>query len=122
MDNPQLPQEQYLQTEEIQRAFFNQLHKDASMAGIEVEITAIQNLTLKEVIQSIEQLIQKVIHESSGKQKIQSWLYRTDVSEKQITNVLHTPNSSYSKKTAELIVKRTLQKVILRYLHKHNKL
>lgn len=122
MNKHHLPQEQYLQIEEIQKAFFNQLHKDAAMSGISIEIEAIQDLPLLEIIQSIENVIQKIRHESSGIQKIQLWLYRTDVSETQITNTFHTSPHSYSKTIAELIVKRTLQKVILRYLHQYHKL
>jgi lambda repressor-like predicted transcriptional regulator len=123
MSENNLPDEQYLQIEEIVNSFCNQLKKDASMAGIELEddlFTA--PLTLSEMINRLHQKVQQIIAINSGIEKIQSWLYRVDVSESSIRNNISGNTKSYSEIVSEFIVKRTLQKVVLRYLYKNNSL
>jgi lambda repressor-like predicted transcriptional regulator len=93
------------------------------MAGVELEeelFTA--PFTLSEMINRLHQKVQQIIATNSGIEKIQSWLYRVDVSESSIRNNISRNAKSYSEIVSEFIVKRTLQKVVLRYLYKNNSL
>jgi len=123
MSENNLPDEQYLQIEEITNAFCNQLKKDASMAGVEIEEELLSTpFTLAEMINRLHQKVQQIISSNSGLEKIQSWLYRVDVSESYIRHNISSHTKSYSEIVSEYIVKRTLQKVVLRYLYKNNSL
>ncbi|HPQ07794.1 MAG TPA: hypothetical protein PK995_01040 [Bacteroidia bacterium] len=123
MSKNNLPDEHYLQIEEIVNSFCNQLKKDASMTGVELEDDLFNApFTLSEMINRLHQKVQQIIATNSGIEKIQSWLYRVDVSESSIRNNISGNTKSYSEIVSEFIVKRTLQKVVLRYLYKNNSL
>ncbi|GIV26467.1 MAG: hypothetical protein KatS3mg027_0281 [Bacteroidia bacterium] len=114
---------QYLQVEEVKNAFIRQLIKDAEMCDIHIENVIISFDTLNDLIQNIERILIQISRATNGFEKIQSWLYRVDVSEITIKNKLKQyPDSDYLYVVSELIVKRTLQKVVLRFLHNQGKL
>ncbi len=119
MDNS-LPQKHYLQQEEIYLSFVNQLKKDAGMSNIEISDSILSH-NLSEMIINLHHHIQNILQKNNGFEKIQSWLYRVDISEKTIKEKMNTANKSYSEIISELIIKRTLQKVILRHLYKNKK-
>ncbi len=113
----------YLQVEEIKNMFAQQLIKDAAMCGIEVENVVLSFDSLNDLIQKIEKILNQLSNTANGFEKLQSWLYRVDVSETQIKNKLKQhPENTYNHITSEMIVKRTLQKVVIRYLHNQGKL
>lgn len=115
-----LPQEYYLQQEEVFNDFLNQLIKDAEMSGIILKKEALCYHNIQEVILNLSEQIQAILHTVTT-EKLQSWLYRVDISEKYIKEQTSVyPYKTYNILLAETIVKRTLQKVVLRYLHKNN--
>ncbi|GIV30256.1 MAG: hypothetical protein KatS3mg028_1322 [Bacteroidia bacterium] len=121
MNKDKLPQEYYLQVDEVWKAFVEQLQKDASMCGINLDTGIFSPDSLQENIQKINDWLKNTASLASGYEKIQSWLYRVDVPEQLIKSKLNQ-NDDYYHVVAELIVKRTLQKVVIRYLHKYDKL
>ncbi|MCX7728828.1 MAG: hypothetical protein N2203_05090 [Bacteroidia bacterium] len=121
MNESELPQEKYLEIEEVWNAFVQQLQKDALMSGIELKESLFLMKALSEVILKISEELKHIIDSSNGFEKIQTWLYRVDVQENLLKTKLYQNKDDYSI-IAELIVKRTLQKIIIRYLHKWNRL
>lgn len=115
--NENLPQEQYLQIEEVWNNFETQIKKDASLSGILLNENIFSSKTLSDVIQNLSSVLQNILKSSNSLEKIQAWLYRVDVSEQSLKNKLNQ-NNDYAGILAELIVKRTLQKIVLRYLYK----
>lgn len=115
-------QAQYLQQEEVWKEFVAQIKKDAMLSGIEWKDDIFQYASLDELIQQLEEFICQLIRTSDGIQKMQGWLYRVDVPEGTLNNQMPLSTHSYSHTIAELIIKRTLQKVVIRYLHKRNEL
>ncbi len=113
----------YLEVEETKKAFIQQLIKDAAMCGIDVESAVLSFDSLNDLIQKVEKILNQLSNTANGFEKIQSWLYRVDVSEVQIKNKLKQhPENTLNQITAEMIIKRTLQKVVWRYLHNQGKL
>lgn len=121
MSEHQLPQEHYLQIDEVWNNFIEQLMKDALLAGIEMDKKLFNSKSLQEIIQHISKFLNEIQNTNNGFEKIQNWSYRVDISEKKIKEQ-SLQNKKYSHIIAEQIVKRTLQKVVIRYLHKLNKL
>lgn len=121
MSNDELPQEYYLQVDEVWNAFVGQLQKDAAMCGINLNTEIFSPDSLRENIQKISAVLKDINSLANGYEKIQTWLYRVDVPEQLIKSKLNQ-NDDYYTVVAELILKRTLQKVVIRYLHKHDKL
>jgi hypothetical protein len=121
MVNNELPQEQYLQVEEVWNAFVEQLQKDAAMCGICLNTEIFSTNSLRENIQKISAVLKNMASLTNGYEKIQTWLYRVDVPEQLIKSKINQ-NDDYYNIVAELILKRTLQKVVIRYLYKHDKL
>ena len=120
MTTPELPQEHYLQVEEVYQSFVEQLQKDASMANITLNDNIFKSPQLNVIIQSLTQILKDLLNSPQGMEKIQTWLYRVDVSERSIKKKLQQSNADYATITAELIVKRSLQKIVIRYLYKNN--
>jgi len=120
MTSSQLPQEHYLQVEEVYQSFVEQIQKDASMANIHLSDHIFASPQLNAIIQSLTQVLKELLNSPQGMEKIQTWLYRVDVSEGSIKKKLQQSNADYATTAAELIVKRSLQKIVIRYLHKHN--
>lgn len=121
MNDFNLPIEHYFNYEEIESAFIDQLKKDAAMCGIDFfskKHTGFNSLF--DYIDHTSNLLQQINNEPNGFQKIQNWLYRVDVPEKLIKQKLQEQTNSYFNIIAELIVKRTLQKVVIKYLHTKN--
>lgn len=114
-----LPQEYYLQQEEIYSSFISQLKKDASMSDIEINDNILSS-HLSEMIINFTQFIESILQKNNGYEKIQTWLYRVDVPEKLIKEKIHQMQTKkYSEIIAEMIIKRTLQKVVLKYLYRN---
>lgn len=137
-----LPQEYYLQQEEIYSSFISQLKKDAAMSDIEINDNILSS-HLSEMIINFTHLIESILQKNNGYEKIQTWLYRVDVPEKLIKEKIHqmpvckasaqhashcrkdevSPKGGQTKKyseiIAEMIIKRTLQKVVLKYLYRN---
>jgi hypothetical protein len=120
MTSSQLPQEHYLQVEEVYQSFVEQIQKDALMANIHLSDHIFASPQLNAIIQSLTQVLKELLNSPQGMEKIQTWLYRVDVSEESIKKKLQQSTTDYATTAAELIVKRSLQKIVIRYLHKNN--
>lgn len=114
MDN--LPQEHYLQQEEIYLSFISQLKKDAAMSNIEIN-DSILSSNLSELIDHFNLFIEKLLQQNNGYERVQAWLYRVDVPQRVIKEKMNISTKKYSEIIAEVIIKRTLQKVVIRYLY-----
>lgn len=115
-----------LDSKELFETFKQQLKKDLSECGCESEFV---NGLLPE-IEFIKQELATTLKEHDKKTgfNIQQLLYRVDVNEKQLSKQLqeHLPagkagnNEDYMQVVAELMIKRILQKVVLRKYFSNN--
>ncbi len=113
-----LPEEKYLSQEEVFTAFKNQLIKDANTGGITLNEQLITK-NLQSNIKYFADIIKHISDTANGFEKIQRWLYRVDVPESFLKQKLQQSNNiDYYHTIAELIIKRTLQKIVTRYLYK----
>jgi hypothetical protein len=95
----------------------NQIIKDFDMFGIEIKFSGNAYNAYDELFEQIEPHINKLI--SSNQQKFMGILYRIDLSDEQIKKALKENNSeSFSEILSDLIIKRELQKVVIRNHYK----
>lgn len=95
----------------IFEAFVIQLRKDFECAGFALPDQIIIQQNYSELVEQISGQI-KLLSKSTG---LQALLYRIDVSEQQIKQAASRfPDKSYEHLISELIIKRILQKVILK--------
>ena len=103
----------YLFKQDLFELFKFQLTKDFESAGLDISFTS----NLPKELEALKRLIEIQVNNVSKLQThlIPVLLYRIDISESQIrTYYMKNPNLSYEAILAELIIKRTLQKVILK--------
>ncbi len=95
----------------------NQIIKDFDMFGIEIKFSGNAYNAYDELFEQIEPHINKLI--SSNQQKFMGILYRIDLSDEQIKKALKENTSeSFSEILSDLIIKRELQKVVIRNHYK----
>jgi len=98
-------------------AFKNQLKKDFENCGLNGdfagELMANYDLIFEKMLMEIDRI------SKSQNQKITELLYRIDISEKQIKTLsLEKPKAALNEAIAELIIKRELQKVVIKEFYK----
>lgn len=95
----------------------NQIIKDFDMFGLEIKFSGNAFNAYEELFEQIEPHINQLI--ISNQQKFMSILYRIDLSDEQIKKAV-TENSSepFSAIVSDLIIKRELQKVVIRNHYK----
>lgn len=99
--------------QEVFELFRLQLRKDFAMAGCDVEFTNQLPGSFDELKAVLGSQIRKL--GTSGASKLPELLYRVDLSEAQVKHYSSKqPNESWEELVAELIIKRLLQKVILK--------
>ncbi len=101
----------YFHNKSILRDLILQLNKDFLSAGIKLKLL----LTKKYSFQEITSLIAETL-EQYPTQTVFNLLYRVDVSEGQLMQAMPTPGIDFIL-FSEVIVKRELQKVVLRRLY-----
>jgi hypothetical protein len=103
----------YLQKEDLFELFKQQLKKDFEGAGLNADFTAFLPLNFEELKSLI---IRQLIHISKHSHStLNNLLYRVDISELQLkTYQKNNPNLNDEELRAELIIKRELQKIILK--------
>ncbi len=100
-----------LMNEDLFRDFSDQLKKDFAAAGIEIDTDDIPR-ELNSLNRSISTVIASV---TSASGKIGRLLNRVDIGDKQLKNYLEEhPETVFEKVLAELVIKRILQKVVIR--------
>jgi hypothetical protein len=100
--------ERFIQSKSILRLLIEQLKKDHQSSGIPIKILLTPKYTFEELTHL---LIQKYVDVSSS--QLSQLLYRVDISENQLAKQMNAPGLDL-KIIAEMIIKRELQKVILR--------
>lgn len=94
-----------------------QIQKDFEEAGINITFSGDKETAYVELCDQIEPILLQLMQEDQN--KLLNILYRIDVPEKKFSETIHKENGSISA-VVELIVKRELQKVVLRH-HFSNK-
>ena len=90
-----------------------QIKKDYGMFAIEIQFSGNPALAYTELFGQLNAHLKTL--ERANKQKFISILYRVDLSEQQIAKALaEHPSDTFSAVIADLILKRELQKVVLR--------
>ena len=102
-----------LQKIELFEKFRNQLYRDFELSGFADEAPKLNSNNLEHVFQEV--LNSVMIIEKKDSSSIQNLLYRIDVTELQIKKeAANYPKKNFQQILSELIVKRILQKVILK--------
>lgn len=95
--------------------FKAQVHKDFELAGVLQHLPAMETRTLDELQQAFYRSVLKV---ETG-HSLKNLLYRIDLTEKQIAAAAQEqPRKPLQLLLAELMIKRILQKVVLKELYK----
>lgn len=92
-----------------------QIHKDFSEVGIEISFTGTEQQPYKYLITKLSQLIDQLL--SNQQSTLLQLLYRIDISEKAVLQVLGSTKES--EEIAHLILERELKKVLLRNYFKN---
>lgn len=95
----------------------NQIIKDFEMFGMEIKFSGNAYQAYEELFEQIEPHIDQLIR--SNQQKFMGVLYRIDLSDEQIKKaVRENASESFSAIVTDLIIKRELQKVVIRDYYK----
>lgn len=102
-----------LQRVDLFEKFKIQLNRDFELCGFSDIAPILNSNQLEHVFQEVLKAI--IIIEKKESSSIKNLLYRIDISELQIkTEALNYPDKNFQQILSELIVKRILQKVILK--------
>ena len=94
-----------------------QIIKDFEMFGMEVKFSGNAYNAYEELFDQIEPHIKKMV--DSNRQKFLGILYRIDLSDEQIQKAVNSNSSEpFSEIVTDLIIKRELQKVVIRNHYK----
>ncbi|MCE9538730.1 MAG: hypothetical protein K8R85_05885 [Bacteroidetes bacterium] len=95
----------------------HQIIKDFDMFGLEIKFSGNAYNAYEELFEQIEPHIDQLIH--SNQQRFMSILYRIDLSDEQIKKAVNENSSEpFSAIVSDLIIKRELQKVVIRNHYK----
>lgn len=107
----------FLMNQKILQDLCLQLTKDLAVDGFEVHIPFPLSAAFEQLYQQLFPLIQSL--EKENKAKLNLILYRTDISEAQLhTRIKFEKGKSFAQLLTELIIKRELQKVVIRNMHR----
>jgi len=110
----------YLQKPELLQQTAEQLIKDFAMLGMEITFSGITITAYEELFNQVEPFMDKML--TRDRQKLFALLYRIDLSEIQIEKATkQNPSTSFPHLITDLILKRELQKVVIRNHYKINK-
>ena len=118
MSQPALPDiSQQLSSSDLFEAFKMQLAKDCQQSNFPNDFVSKLIPDYASIHQSLAHELKR--HENKTDFHLQHLLYRVDISEAQLKKYLMAqPHESYFNVIAELIIKRTLQKVVIKRLYK----
>ena len=107
----------YINKPELIQETADQIIKDFEMFELEVKFSGNAYNAYQELYEQIEPHINELIH--GNQQKFMSILYRIDVSEQQIKKAVNDNYTEpFSSIVTDLIIKRELQKVVIRNHYK----
>jgi hypothetical protein len=108
---------QYINRLDLIKDTANQIIKDFDMFGMEIKFSGNAYNAYEELFDQIEPHINKLI--SSNHQKFLGILYRIDLNDEQIKKAVNGNSSEpFSAIVTDLIIKRELQKVVIRHHYK----
>lgn len=108
---------QYFNRLDLIKDTANQIIKDFEMFGLEIKFSGNAYNAYEELFDQIEPHIDQLI--STNQQKFMGILYRIDLSDVQIKKAVQENTSeSFSAIVTDLIIKRELQKVVIRKHYK----
>ena len=104
---------QYFNRLDLVKATAAQIIKDFDMFGLEIKFSGNAYNAYEELFEQIEPHIKKLI--DSNHSKFMGILYRIDVSDEQVKKAINDNSSeAFSEIVTDLIIKRELQKVVIR--------
>jgi hypothetical protein len=108
---------QYINRLDLIKDTANQIIKDFDMFGLEIKFSGNAYNAYEELFDQIEPHIDQLVH--SNQQKFMGILYRIDLSDVQIKKAVQENSSEpFSAIVTDLIIKRELQKVVIRNHYK----
>jgi hypothetical protein len=103
----------YLSNQKILLDLCTQLTKDIGIDGFTIDLPFLTQHAFESIFNQIAPIIEQL--EIQNKAKLNFILNRTDISEQQLLKAIRQyPHKRYSNLVSELIIKRELQKVVLR--------
>ena len=113
-ENKLLP---YLHNEKILADLSVQLTKDIALENFAVATVLPSPTAFTQLFNQVLPLIEKL--ETENKARLNFILNRTDISEAQLRQAIQKNKTlTYAQLVTELIIKRELQKVVIRYMHR----
>ena len=111
----------YITNIDILRQTVEQIKKDFDLFGMEIKFSGNNYDAYEELFNQIQPHIEQLIQKDY--QRFMNILYRIDVNEQQLKQKLHENSSeSTGEIISDLIIKRELQKVVIRnYYKQHGK-
>jgi len=110
---------QYFNRLDLIKDTANQIIKDFDMFGLEIKFSGNAYNAYEELFEQIEPHINQLI--TSNQQKFMGILYRIDLSDEQIKKAVQDNTSEpFSAIVTDLIIKRELQKVVIRNHYKQS--
>jgi len=105
---------------ELYALFVQQLKKDFDNSNVNTDFIADLEPDYDLIFRIINSELQNLLNDS--KFKLNQLLYRIDISEQQINKLSKVkPSSSFIEIISELIIKRVLQKVVIKEAHKNTR-
>lgn len=102
-----------LQKPDLFEKFKTQLERDFDLCGFSEYAPIFNSNELQQVYEAVLKSVMALEHK--GTTHLMNLLYRIDLTEKQIKSAaLNQPDTSFQSLIAELIIKRILQKVIIK--------
>ena len=112
--------ELYKTRSEVIRQTVQQVVKDFSMFGMEIEFTGNTEMAYNELFMQLSHHIDILLEQNPG--KLAALLYQVDLSEQKIFDSLtEHPEYSHAQVISELVIHRELKKVLLRNYFKNQK-
>lgn len=108
---------QYFNRLDLIKATADQIIKDFDMFGLEIKFSGNAYNAYEELFEQIEPHIDQLLN--SNRQKFMGILYRIDLSDEQVKIAVNNNSSEpFSAIISDLIIKRELQKVVIRNQYK----
>nr|WP_293833693.1 hypothetical protein [uncultured Arsenicibacter sp.] len=107
----------YLHTPALLQALLKQLIKDFSMARVQLPVACEEAYSFERLRQVIADTLRDQAPHSA---QLQNVFYRVDLTEKLVRQALHNHQGDTLPVIAELIIKRELQKVVIRHWYQQN--
>lgn len=111
--------EKYFTHQSFLKKTIDQIAKDFSASGIPIDMELFEDTSFEGICSVLSQKVETMMQREAG--ALANLLYRIDLHEETVKKAARSLNEvKYSDLLAELIVKRELQKVVIREYYKKN--